>query len=352
MLKINTGIKRGSLSIVVFLCVVTAGYYAVNLFLKQRPVVTFKASDTDSHIKFGVYSPNGKYLASCDSERRLKIWSIESKKCLHTFHHDGAISAVAFSPDSKVIACSDFNGNLNFRDSMTGKMIRHYKIEPVISIAFSKEGLFGYSTSNLRLKETNQNNTIKIIRWKTGEVVRNWVLRKRGIRYRVMSLVFSSDDNKIACITSGSIIILFDLHSKKPLWEIGREIGKTPWKSVDLNESIKFSPNGKYIVTTEAPFYSLGQLLSASDGSTHKTLKAIESTLDIRQSRMYFSKDGRLYIIGVNNNQVIFILNKNGRVLKKYKTGERESFDILDFCSNRNYLAIAYGRNIGIWKIN
>ena len=50
-------------------------------------------------------TPDGKLLASASYDETIKLWDIESKKCLITLEdHNEGVCSVTFSPDGTLLA--------------------------------------------------------------------------------------------------------------------------------------------------------------------------------------------------------------------------------------------------------
>ena len=58
--------------------------------------------------------PNSLYLVSGSLDKTVKIWSLSTGECLHTFINDSPITAIAISPDGKKVIAGDEAGRLHF----------------------------------------------------------------------------------------------------------------------------------------------------------------------------------------------------------------------------------------------
>ena len=68
---------------------------------------------------------NSNILASCSSDKTIKIWDIESGACQSTLRVDaghGGVMSVSFSPKDNVIAAGCGNGKIYLVDALVGEV--------------------------------------------------------------------------------------------------------------------------------------------------------------------------------------------------------------------------------------
>ena len=86
---------------------------------------------------------NRDIIATGNSDRLLRLWDVETGKCLQTLAgHQEFISGVAFSPDGKIIASCSCDGTVRLWNSQTGSSLQVLtrKEHKFCSVAFSPDG--------------------------------------------------------------------------------------------------------------------------------------------------------------------------------------------------------------------
>ena len=267
------------------------------------------------------FSPDGKMLASSGDDKTIKLWDLATRKELATLQgHFESVAAIAFSPDGKILASAGYDKTVRLWDITTRK---HLATLPghegtVWSVAFSPNG---------KMLATGDDRAIRL--WDVAT-------RKQRLTFAeysgsVLSVAFSPDGRTLAAATADS---------KVKLWSIttGEEQATFPGQFESLM-SLTFSHDGKMLAAsadktvklwhTEAPekvttlsghseavnsvaFSPDGKILaSASDDKTIKlwdvdtlqeitTLSAhVSSVLDVA-----FSPDGKTFASVGDDNTV------------------------------------------------
>ena len=84
-------------------------------------------------------SPDGKRIASAD-DKTVTV-SENQRVVMKILAHKAAVTAVAFSPDGKLLVSADKDGKVNLMDAATGKQLRTFdSVAGANKIAFSADG--------------------------------------------------------------------------------------------------------------------------------------------------------------------------------------------------------------------
>jgi WD40 repeat protein len=99
-----------------------------------------------------VYSPDQSQLASTSADGTVRLWDLETGKCLQIFPHEHWVVRVIFSPDSRQIIVSGLSSTIYVWDTRSGEIIKTLTghLDWVWSIEMSADGNTLFSTGEDR----------------------------------------------------------------------------------------------------------------------------------------------------------------------------------------------------------
>jgi len=165
--------------------------------LKQRAKLTVGKSC----LSAVAYSRCGKFLATGTYKGEVKIWDTQSNKELQSFDaHDGyRVSALAFSPDSKLLVSTPFESATH--ESLPGSVVRVWEVET--------------------------------------EKKRHDIRQPRGSIF-VSAVLFSGKESRFL-VASGFTILIYDAQSGKRISELNGHTNRVT--------SLALSPDGKLLAS-------------------------------------------------------------------------------------------------------
>ncbi|MEG4082398.1 WD40 domain-containing protein [Microcoleus sp. POL10_C6] len=178
------------------------------------------------------FSPDGKILASGSYENTIKLWDVKTGECLKILQgHTGSVMSVTFNPDGNILASGSFDGAIRLWDIHTGECCKilqdHTKV--VFSVAFHPAGEMLASGSG--------DTTVRLWNVGTGECLK--------ILYGPTKNVFS-----VAFHPAGEILASGSSEKTVKLWDISSgECLKTLEGHGDRVRSIAFSPSGEILAS-------------------------------------------------------------------------------------------------------
>ena len=150
------------------------------------------------------YSPDGKYLATGDSEGRVQIWNAVTGREILTFvGHSSFVNSVAWSGDGQTLASGSYDKTVKLWDVQSGDCVRTLEghSSGVRSVAWSGD--------SLTLASGSDDKTVKLWNVQSGECVRTL----EGHSHWVWSVAWSGDGHTLASGSADKTVKLWNVQT-------------------------------------------------------------------------------------------------------------------------------------------
>ncbi|MBW4674352.1 MAG: hypothetical protein KME52_10125 [Desmonostoc geniculatum HA4340-LM1] len=178
------------------------------------------------------FSPDGQVLASGSNDQTVKLWNTITGQCFKTLEgHSGGVRSVTFSPNDQVLASGSDDQTVKLWNTSTGKCLKTLQEHGcnVWSVAFSSK--------DYMLATGNDDYTVRL--WDINSSLCIHTLE--GHTQRVYSVAFSPDGNTLASGSHDQTVKLWDTNTGK--------CSKTLQGHTDLIHSVTFSVDGSALVS-------------------------------------------------------------------------------------------------------
>lgn len=253
-------------------------------------------AETFGGVMSVAFSPDGKLLAMGDTNGEIRLYQVVDGKQVFTCKdHANWIVSLAFSPDGKILASSSTDYNVKMWDVGTGQCLQTLREHDheVWSVAFSPDGNIlasGSDDQTIRLWSVSSGECFKTFREHTG-----WV----------QSVAFSPDGRSLASGSDDQIVRLWDIDSG--------ECFKIFQGHSGLIRSITFSPDGQKLASG-----SEDQTVKLWDVSSGECLKTFQAHSNGAFS-VAFSPNGYNLVSGSHDQTVKLWDNSTGECLKIFQ---------------------------------
>ena len=336
-----------------------------NSFSMMTPELVFNVGHA-GRLNHECYSPDGKYIASCSNDKTIKIWEVETGRCVRTLlGHTASVTSVSYSSDSKYLASSSEDGTIKIWEIEASKCIN-----TIITMYASRFSIITYSPDDQYIASCSYGNCSKekdfhIFIWdiETGRPIREF----EGHTWEVYYLKYSSDGRYLASGSWDQTIKIWDVVSDRCIktFDCTGNIYSLVYSSDNKYLTVKFSheyEEGKteYIVQVWDVENNLcTKILKEEENQIPDFINTIKTNVSSINS-IFYSPNGDHIVLGDMDRKVKIFDVRTGKMIKNL-TGHRSGVYSVTYSSDGKYIASGsgwlmeentYDSTIKIWDVD
>ncbi|MBN3922464.1 NB-ARC domain-containing protein [Nostoc sp. NMS4] len=276
-----------------------------------------------------VFSPNGKLLATGDTNGEIRLYEVANSQQLLTCKgHTGWVWSISFSPDGQILASGSNDQTIKLWDTNTGECFKTLEGHSggVRSVTFSPNGQV--------LASGSDDQTIKLWNVNTGKCLK--ILQEQSCS--IWSVAFHPKGDTLASGNDDYTVSLWDINSSSCIYTLEGHTQRV--------YSVTFSPNGNTLASG-----SHDQTVKLWDISTAQCFQTLQGHTDLVHS-VAFSVDGSA-LVSCGDDQTVKVWDfATGQCLKTLQ-GHRSRVWSLAICINPNVCASSSDdQTVKLWNIS
>ncbi|MDF5711913.1 MAG: NB-ARC domain-containing protein [Nostoc sp. S4] len=289
----------------------------------------FSCQEHNSWVWNLAFSPVHPVLASCGQDHTIRLWDTNTGECLNTLHgHTSIVSAIAFSPNGKLLVSGSYDRTVKVWHLATAECVQtlegHHAC--VWSVAFHPRQQI--------LATAGEDNTIKLWDLETGCCMHTL----EGHQYWVKALAFSAEGQILASGSFDQTVKLWNLDTKVCLMTLQGHTG--------VVTSVAFNPKGEQLVSG-----SYDQTVKIWDIKTGKCLDTLEKHTN-RIWSVAFHPQGHLIASGGDDHAARVWELQTGNSTKTFQGHSNAVYGIA-YSWQQNLLASGHeDQTIKLWDLN
>ena len=289
-----------------------------------------------SNVSAIAFSPNSNILASGSTDNIVRLWDIDSGELLHTFiGHIGGIFDIVFSPDGKMLASASINA-INVWDMSTRTHKQRYRYR-YRRLTYSIRSRIAFNDDELFVAEVNHSEpqTKIVLTYPVSNFTEPHKKTLEAPKHTVRDVSLSPD---------GEFLLSEGYRNSFLLWEVdtGKQ-RKIINGDTDDVLGVFFSADGKSLVSVDK-----NRDLHIWDIATEKKKKTIKGNFNSRHNAEIICNGGS--IVNKNKNGTIRLFNIDNDLSEITITGHPiwTFFDV-SFNPNGSVAATHNGRGVKIY---